>query len=175
MFLLRLCHPKGAAISEDAGSPAWASREGAGKGTRRNRTSLRRQENGPWWTGGGAQHPDIVKMLQIASSEKRTFICTDSLDECRLGYRVKLLDSLNRILQKSQSARISVTRRPHIRPEIKSRLSRSAATVSITPRRDDVVGYLRTGLKEDTHLDANDSGLEAGIRRKILEQISEID
>ena len=42
---------------------------------------------------------DTVKMLQTTSSEKRTFICIDALDECAAEYRVKLLVSLNQILE----------------------------------------------------------------------------
>ena len=38
------------------------------------------------WIGGGRLRPaDIVKMLQTASSIKRTIICIDALDECVLG------------------------------------------------------------------------------------------
>ena len=45
--------------------------------------------------GRRPQLAGIVKMLQITSSEKRTFVCIDALDECVPGNRVKLLDSLN--------------------------------------------------------------------------------
>jgi len=45
--------------------------------------------------GRSPQFADIVKMLQITSSEKRKFICIDALDECLLGNRVKPHDSLN--------------------------------------------------------------------------------
>jgi len=66
---------------------------------------------------------DIVKMLQIASSKEHTFICIDAIDECMPEHRVKLLGSLNEILQNSPSTRIFVTGRPHIQPEIGRRLS----------------------------------------------------
>ena len=56
--------------------------------------------------GRGLQLSDIVKMLQAISSKKPTFICIDALDECVEGHRVKLLDSLNKILQKSPGTRI---------------------------------------------------------------------
>ena len=51
--------------------------------------------------GRRPQHTDIVKMLQTASSKKRTFMCIDALDECVPKHRVKLLNSLNKILQNS--------------------------------------------------------------------------
>jgi len=59
--------------------------------------------------GWGPRLPDIVKMLQTTSSTKRTFICIDALDECVPEHRAKLLDSLNKILQKSPGTRIFVT------------------------------------------------------------------
>ncbi|RPA88347.1 hypothetical protein L873DRAFT_1787461 [Choiromyces venosus 120613-1] len=66
---------------------------------------------------------DIVKMLQATSCTERTFICIDSLDECAEGHRIKLLDSLNQILQRSPGTRTFVTGRPHLRPEIGRRLA----------------------------------------------------
>ena len=53
--------------------------------------------------GRGPQLSDIVKMLQTTSLNKRMFICIDALDECVERHRVKLLDSLNQILQGSPS------------------------------------------------------------------------
>ena len=124
--------------------------------------------------GRRPQHTDIVKMLQTASSKKRTFICIDALDECMPGHRVKLLDSLNQILQKSLSTRVFVTGRPHIRPEIERCLPGGVASLSISPKRGDVIRYLRTRLREDTTPDAMDSILEAEILKKIPEDIAEM-
>ena len=56
--------------------------------------------------GRGPRLSDIVKMLQVTSSKKRTLICIDALDECVEGHRVKLLDSLNQILEGSPDTRI---------------------------------------------------------------------
>ena len=117
---------------------------------------------------------DIVKMLQTTSSEKRTFICIDALDECAAEHRVKLLDSLRQILQKSPGTRIFATGRPHIQDEIRRRISGRVTTMRITPKGGDVIGYLRTRLNEDTNPDAMDSGLEADILKKIPEDISEM-
>ena len=124
--------------------------------------------------GRGPRLPDIVKMLQTASSEKRTFICIDALDECVQGHRVKLLDSLGQILQKSPGTRIFVTGRPHIRPEIGRRLSGRVASVSISTKRDDIIRYLHSRLDEDAIPDAMDSSLEVDILKKIPEDISEM-
>ena len=124
--------------------------------------------------GRGPQLSDIVKMMQTTSSKKPTFICIDALDECVAEHRVKLLNSLNQILQKSPSTRIFVTGRPHIQDEIEKRLPRKVATIHITPRRGDIIRYLRSKLDEDTTPDAMDSSLEADILKKIPEDISEM-
>ena len=115
---------------------------------------------------------DIVKMLQITSFEKRTFICIDALDECLPGNRIKLLDSLNQILRNSPGTRIFVTGRPQIQPEIRGRLAGRVTTLSIIPEREDVIIYLHTRLGEDTNPDAMDSSLVAGILKKISEDVS---
>jgi len=124
--------------------------------------------------GRGLQLSHIVKTLQATSSKKPTFICIDALDECASGYRVKILDSLNRILEKSPATRIFVTGRAHILPEIGRCLSGRVTSVSISPRRDDIITYLHTRLHEDTTPDAMDSSLEADILKKIPEEISEM-
>ena len=124
--------------------------------------------------GRGPRLLDIVKMLQTTSSKKPTFICIDALDECVEGHRVKLLDSLNQILQKSPSTRIFMTGRPHVLPEIGRRLARRVTSISISPKRDDIIGYLHSKLDEDINPDAMDSSLEADILKKIPENISEM-
>ena len=120
------------------------------------------------------QLSDLVKMLQSTSSKKRTFICIDALDECAVGHLAKVLNSLNEILQKSPDTRIFLTGRPHVRPEIGRRLAGRATSVSISPKRDEIIGYLRARLDEDTIPDAMDSSLEADILKKIPEDISEM-
>ena len=124
--------------------------------------------------GRAPQLPDVVRMLHTTSSEKPTFICIDALDECVAEHRVKLLNSLNKILQKSPNTRIFVTGRPHIQDEIERRLPRRVATIHITPRRGDIIRYLRSRLDEDTTPDAMDSRLEEDILKKIPEDISEM-
>ena len=124
--------------------------------------------------GRGPKLADMVKMIQATSSKKRTFICIDALDECAAGYRAKILDSLNQILKKSPETRIFVTGRPHIRPEIRRCLAGRVTSVSISPRKSDIITYLYRRLREDTTPDAMDSGLAAEILRKIPENVSEV-
>jgi len=124
--------------------------------------------------GRGPQLSDIVKILQTTTSEKPTFICIDALDECVAEHRVKILNSLNQILQKSPGTRIFVTGRPHIQDEIGKRLSGRLATIRITPKRGDIIRYLHSRLDEDTTPDAMDTSLEAEILKKIPEDVSEM-
>ena len=124
--------------------------------------------------GRGPQNSNIIKMLQTTSSKKRTFICIDAVDECVPEHRVKLLDSLNKILQESPGTRIFVTGRPHIGPEIERRLAGRVTSLPICTKRDDVIRYLRSRLEEDTTPDAMNSCLEAEILEKVPESVSEM-
>ena len=124
--------------------------------------------------GRGPRLADIVKMLQNTVSIKRTFICIDALDECAVGYRVKILDSLNQILPKSPGTRMIVTGRPHIEAEAGKRLSGRGTALRITPRRHDIISYLHSRLDEDIRPDAMDSSLKADILEKIPEDVSEM-
>ena len=124
--------------------------------------------------GREPQLADIVKMLQTITGERPTFICIDALDECVAKYRVKLLDSLNQILQKSPGTRMFVTGRPHIQAEVGNRLSGKVMTVLITPRKHDIISYLHAKLDEDTRPDAMDNSLKADILKKIPQDVSEM-
>ena len=124
--------------------------------------------------GRRPQVADIVKMLQNTASMKRTFICIDALDECVAGYRVKILDSLNQVLQRSPGTRVFVTGRPHIEAEVGRRLSGRGKALRITPRRHDIISYLHSRLDEDTVPDAMDGSLKADILEKIPEDVSEM-
>ena len=117
---------------------------------------------------------DIVKMLQLITSSYRTFISIDALDECPGVQRVRLLDSLKQILEKSPGTRIFVTGRPHIQAEIEKRLAGWVISVSVGPKKDDIIRYLRARLSEDVTPDAMDESLEADILEKISDNLSEM-
>ena len=117
---------------------------------------------------------EIVEFLQDISSSRCTFICIDALDECPAGHRVKILDSLNQILEKSSGARIFLTGRPHIGGEVERHLTRRAATRSITPTKNDIITFLRAKLKADTMPDAMDESLGEEIINNITETVSEM-
>ena len=118
------------------------------------------------------QLANIVKMLQLITSSRRTFICLDALDECSGVQQVRLLDSLKQILEKSPGTRIFATGRPHILAEIEKRLAGHVTSVSISPPEEDVITYLRSRLGEDQTLDAMDEILEAEILEKVPKNIS---
>jgi len=127
----------------------------------------------PVFGGRGPQLATIVKMLQTASIN-RTLIFIDALDECLARDRIKVLDSLNQIIRGSPGTRVFLTGRPHIGAEVIRRLSGRVTAMRITPRRHDMVSYLRSKLEEDTTPDAMDSSLKADILKKIPKDISEM-
>jgi len=124
--------------------------------------------------GRGLRLPDIVKMLQTITSSLRTFICIDALDECAAVHRVKLLDSLKQIFEKSPRTRIFITGRPHVRAEIEKRLTGRVTSVSLGPKKGDIVEYLRVRLDEDVTPDAMEESLKADILEEIPENMSEM-
>jgi len=117
---------------------------------------------------------EVVEFLQDISSSRCTFICIDALDECLARYRMKFLDSLNQVLQKSPGARIFLTGRPHIRGEVEKRLAGRAVTRSITPTNDDIIIFLRERLGEDRMPEAMDESLEEEIMKSIPETVSKM-
>jgi len=117
---------------------------------------------------------NIVQMLQLIASSRRTVICIDAIDECSGVQRVRLLDSLKQILEKSPCTRIFVTGRPHILAEIDKRLAGYVKSVCISSTRKDITGYLRIKLSEDETPDAMDESLEAEILEKVPQNVSEV-
>ena len=124
--------------------------------------------------GQGLALSEIVEFFQDISSSRYTYMCIDALDECPAGHRVKFLDSLNQILQKSLGARIFLTGRPHIRGEVKRHLARKATTRSIVPTKGDIIIFLRAKLKEDTMPEAMDESLVDEILKSIPETVAEM-
>ena len=117
--------------------------------------------------------PDIVKMVATIASLQPTFICVDALDECIPKHRFEVLDALGQILQKSPSTRMFMTGRSQIRREVERGLSGRVTSISIKPRDDDIITYLRTRLRKDPTPEVMNSGLEDDIIKGIPEEISE--
>ena len=123
--------------------------------------------------GRRLQLPDIVKMFPAVSSLKRTFICVDAIDECVPKHQLEVLDALGQILQASPNIRIFMTGRSHIRDVVERGLGGIATSVSIKPRDNDIVTYLRSKLRKDITPEVMDSALEDDIMKSIPEEISE--
>ena len=125
-------------------------------------------------SGRKPQLGDIMKILQLITSSERTFMVIDALDESTAIQRFRLFDSLKEILEKSPGARIFVTGRPHICPEIETRLAGRVTSISVGPASEDIVRFLRVRLSEDETPDAMDTSLEAEILEKIPGSISDM-
>ena len=115
-----------------------------------------------------------MKILQLITSSQRIFMVIDALDESTAVQRFRLFESLKEILEKSSGARIFVTGRPHICPEIETRLAGRVTSLSLGPARDDIVQFLRARLSEDETPEAMDESLEAEILEKIPGSISDM-
>ena len=124
--------------------------------------------------GRGLLLPGIVKMLQTITFSLPTFVCIDALDECAVVHRVKVLNSLKQLLEKSPHTRIFIIGRPHIRDEVEKRLAGQVMSVSVGSSKDDIIGYLRVKLEEDESPEAMDESLAADILEKIPDKMSEM-
>ena len=113
---------------------------------------------------------DNVKMLQTITSSLRKFVCIDALDEGAATDRVKLLNSLPQILEKSTRTRIFIIGRPHVEKLLVGRV----ISARVGPSTDDIMEYLHLRLNEDEIPDAMDESLEADIVEKIPETMSEM-
>ena len=131
---------------------------------------LREQRNAIY--GHEPQLVNIVQMLQLITSSQPTFLCIDGLDECGGVELAKVLESLRQILEKSPGTRILMTGRSPIGAEIEEHLPRRVASVSVDPRKDDIITYIRARLAKDKAQDAMDDCLEADILESTLGNIS---
>ena len=123
--------------------------------------------------GRGLEVAEIVEMLQAVTSQQRTFICVDALDECGEGNQHEVLDSLRQIHEKSANTRIFITGRRHIMSEVERQLGAKMAILFVKPSKGDIVGYVRTRLSRDRCRDAMDSDLETAITESIVKNIPE--
>jgi len=87
--------------------------------------------------------PEIVRMLGSLLSSRRTFFCLDALDECAAADRAKILISLRDIIRMAPTTRVFMTGRPHVGGEVEKHLPGGAEVLSMTPRKDDIIRYIR--------------------------------
>jgi len=116
--------------------------------------------------------PDLMRMLRIAIALlPQVFICIDALDECLLKDLPELLESLRDIVGESPRTKIFLTGRPHLKEAIQRYFSK-AATISISPNREDIRNYLEMRLDKDDGRGAMDNDLRADIVKIILDKMS---
>ena len=115
---------------------------------------------------------DIVKIIQLIASSQPIFMCIDGLDKCVGAHRIRILDSLKQILDKSPGTRIFMTGRPEIRAEIEERLTERVISLHLGLSKGGIATYLRARLAEDEIPDAMDESLEGDILEKIPENVS---
>ena len=82
------------------------------------------------------------------------------------GYRIEILNPLDKIIRSSPDIPVFVTGKPHIQVGDGERLLGRVPTIHLTPTRDDIISYLYSKLDEDTTPDAV-SSLEENMRRKL--------
>jgi len=117
--------------------------------------------------------PEIHTMLvKSVSSLRRGFICIDALDELPTKHRLLLWDSLKYIVGNCPNIRLFITRRPHIREEVKKYFPGYPDLPAVKPTKQDIREYLTIRLKQDPEPDAMDTELEDDILRVIPDKIS---
>ena len=122
----------------------------------------------------GLRLPDIVGMLKTTISLlPLVYICIDALDESTPKIRKELLGSLRDIVQKSPSARVLITGRPHVVDEVKKYFT-NVITVPISPNAGDIRVYLDARLDGDPEPYAMDDDLRRDIMRILPKMISEV-
>jgi len=117
--------------------------------------------------GRELQVSGILKMFQVITTGKRTFICVDALDECVPEHRMLILESLGQIVRESVDTRIFMTGRSHVQSEVERKLGGAATFVLIEPTGDGITGYLREKLRSDTTPEMMSSALEENIMGSI--------
>jgi len=69
--------------------------------------------------------------------------------ECAVVNRVRIFGSLKQILEKSPGTRVFITGRSHIQAEIEKCLCGKVKSVSLCPKKEDIIRYLHIRLGED--------------------------
>ena len=105
---------------------------------------------------------------------QQVFICIDELDEFVPEYRARLLCSLHQIVVTSPNARLFLTLRPYIQPDLESNIPLDMGIITIQPRFSDIRTYLLTRLDADPHPAAMDNELRSEIMARISRKSSEM-
>jgi len=114
-----------------------------------------------------AEIGDISKMLKVLLPRlDRSFLCLDALDELEPRTRFTLLKALR---TEFGSARILLTGRPHIEPEVNRALQTQPDAMHIEANEGDIRGFLIHEIEEDMNINPDD--MNEQLREEILEAI----
>jgi len=117
--------------------------------------------------GQRAEIGDISKMLTILLPHlNRSFLCLDALDELEPRTRFTLLKALR---TEFNSARIFLTGRPHIEPEVNGALQIQLDAMHIEANEGDIRGFLIHEIEEDMNINPDD--MNDQLREEILEAV----
>jgi len=110
---------------------------------------------------------DISKMLKVLLPHlDRSFLCLDALDELDSHTRFTLLQALR---TEFGNARIFLTGRPHIEPEVNRALQIQLDAMHIKANECDMRGFLIHEIEKDMNINPDD--MNEQLREEILEAI----
>jgi len=110
---------------------------------------------------------DISKMLKVLVPHlHRSFLCLDALDELESHTRFTLLQALR---TEFGNARIFLTGRPHIEPEVNRALQTQLDAMHIEANEGDIRGFLIYEIEKDMNINPDD--MNEQLREEILEAI----
>ena len=110
---------------------------------------------------------DISKMLKtLLPHLHRSFLCLDALDELESHTRFTLLKALR---TEFGNARIFLTGRPHIEPEVNRALQIQLDAMHIEANEGDIRGFLIHEIGKDMNINPDD--MNEQLREEILEAI----
>ena len=114
-----------------------------------------------------AETGDISKMLKLLLPQlDRTFLCLDALDELEHRTRFTLLKALR---TEFGTARIFLTWRSYIEPEVSGALQVQLEAIRIAADEEDIRGFLIHEIEEDMSINPGD--MNEQLREEILEAI----
>jgi len=117
--------------------------------------------------GQRAEIGDISKMIKVLLPRlHHSFLCLDALDELESRTRFTLLKALR---TEFGSARIFLTGRPHIEPEVNEALPTQLDSMHIEANEGDIRGFLIHEIEEDMNINPDD--MNEQLREEILEAI----
>jgi len=125
--------------------------------------------------GRGSQGLELPDMLQLfvkaISSIGRVYICVDAIDELLPRNRSEFLHALQQIIQDAPNARLFLTGRPHIRPELDRHLTKGAYIIDMVAGQGDIARYVTKRIDFDNY--QYPDSMTENLKNDVVETISE--